>query len=195
MSQRLIEAIASLDKVCEQINLPLQSGDDQILEAMRRGYTVENYRQLVARLRRHVPRIALSTDVIVGFPAESEKQFQATVSLLGKLRFDSIHIAAYSPRPETIAARQFEDNIPDEEKERRRQLVEKLQENIATEINANLLGKTVEVLVENRKGDKWQGRSRSGKLVFFTSGDNLLGRLVPLRINKTSPWSLQGKIN
>ncbi len=194
LSQRLIEAIASLDKVCEQINLPVQSGDNQILGSMRRGYTVENYRQLVARLRRHVPRISLSTDIIVGFPGESEKQFQATASLLCELRFDSVHIAAYSPRPETIAARQFEDDIPDEEKERRRQLVEKLQENIATEINANLLGKTVEVLVEDRKGNKWHGRSRNGKLVFFVSDDNLLGRLVPLRIDKTSPWSLQGKI-
>ena len=194
MSQRLIEAIASLDKVCEQLNLPLQSGDNRILEAMRRGYTAENYRQLVARLRRYVPQIALSTDVIVGFPGESDEQFQATVSLLDELRFDSIHIAAYSSRPDTIAARQFDDNIPDEEKERRRQLVEKLQENIATEINANLLGKTVEVLVEDRKRDKWQGRSRSGKLVFFISDDNLLGRLVPVRINKTGPWSLQGKI-
>jgi tRNA-2-methylthio-N6-dimethylallyladenosine synthase len=193
LNQRLIEAIASLDKVCEQINLPVQSGDDQILEAMRRGYNVEHYRHLVARLRHRVPQIALSTDVIVGFPHESEKQFQATASLLDELRFDSVHIAAYSPRSETIAAHQFEDSIPDEEKEKRRRLVEKLQENIATEINANLLGKTAEVLVEHRQGNKWQGRSRSGKLVFFRSDDNLLGQLVPVIIDKTSPWSLQGK--
>ena len=194
MSSRLIMAIANLDKVCEQISLPVQSGDDDILKAMRRGYTVDHYRQLITEIRTSIPEVALSTDVIVGFPSESEQQFQQTVNLLCELKFDTVHVAAYSPRPGTLAARQFEDNIPPTEKKERLHKIEQLQERIATEINARLLGKTVEILVEERKEGKWQGRTRSGKLVFFSGYGDFLGRLVEIRIEKTSPWSLQGKI-
>jgi tRNA-2-methylthio-N6-dimethylallyladenosine synthase len=192
MTSRLIEAVASLDKVCEQINLPVQSGDDDILKLMRRDYTVEHYRRLIAEARRQIPDLAVSTDVIVGFPSETEVQFQHTFNLLEELRFDTVHVAAYSPRPDTIAARELEDNVPAIEKSRRLQAIERLQEKIATAINACLLGNTVEVLVEGRKKGKWQGRTRSGKLVFFTDSDNHLGRLVNVRIEQTSPWSLQG---
>ncbi len=194
MSHRLIGAIASLDKVCEQINLPVQSGDNEILKVMRRGYAVENYRQLVARIRSQIPAIALSTDVIVGFPLESEEQFRATVNLLRELRFDNVHVAAYSPRAGTIAAWEYEDNIPPEVKKERLNIIEQLQEKIATEINAKLLEKTVEVLVEGRKKGKWHGRSRSGKLVFFSENSELLGQIVKVKIEKTSPWSLQGRL-
>ena len=194
MSTRLIGAIARLDKVCEHISLPIQSGDNDILRAMRRGYTVEHYCQLVAQIRCQIPEIALSTDVIVGFPWESQPQFQRTVNLLRELRFDTVHVAAYSPRPGTIAAREYEDSISPAEKKERLHTVERLQERIATEINAQILGKTVEVLVEGRKRGKWQGRTRSGKLVFFTSNGDLLGQLVMVMIEKTSPWSLQGRV-
>jgi tRNA-2-methylthio-N6-dimethylallyladenosine synthase len=194
MSARLIEAIARLDKVCEQINLPVQSGCNEILRAMRRGYTVEQYRQLIAEIRSQIPEIALSTDVIVGFPSETEQQFQETIDLLSELRFDTVHVAAYSPRSGTVAAREFEDNIPSAEKRKRLSRIEQLQEAIATEINARLLGKTVEVMVEARKRGKWQGRTRSDKLVFFTDSKNCLGELLKIRIEKTSPWSLQGKV-
>ncbi len=194
MSTNLIEAIAYLDKVCELICLPVQSGDNDILKAMRRGYTVDQYRQLITQIRSKIPGVALSTDVIVGFPSESPGQFQQTVNLLSELRFDTVHIAAYSPRPETIASRQFEDNISPAEKRERLHIIEQLQESIATEINAHLLDKTVEVLVEGEKGGKWQGRTRSGKLVFFNNNKDCLGQLMKIRIEKTSPWSLQGKI-
>ena len=194
MSSKLIEAIAKLDKVCEQISLPVQSGDDDILKAMGRGYTVEHYRQLITEIRSKIPGVALSTDVIVGFPSESDQQFQQTVSLLSELRFDTVHVAAYSPRPGTIAAREYENNIPPAEKRERLNKIEQLQERIAGEINAQLLGKAVEVLVEGRKGDKWQGRTRSGKLVFFNSNSDCLGQIVKILIEKTSPWALQGKI-
>ncbi len=194
MSPRLITAIANLDKVCEQISLPVQSGDDDILKAMRRGYTVEHYCQLVTEIRSRIPGVALSTDVIVGFPSESEQQFQQTVSLLSGLRFDTVHVAAYSPRPGTLASRQFEDSVPPAEKKERLKKIEQLQERIAGEINAQLLDKTVEVLVEGRKEGKWWGRTRSGKLVFFSDHGNLLGQLVKIRIEKASPWSLQGKV-
>lgn len=194
MSTKLIETIAYLDKVCELICLPAQSGDNDILKAMRRGYTVEQYRQLITQIRGKIPGVALSTDVIVGFPSESNQQFQQTVNLLSELRFDTVHVAVYSPRPETIASRQFEDNIPLAEKRGRLHIIEQLQESIAAEINVHLLGKTVEVLVEGRKKGKWQGRTRSGKLVFFNNDNDFLGQLAKIRIEKTSPWSLQGKV-
>jgi tRNA-2-methylthio-N6-dimethylallyladenosine synthase len=194
MSPRLIEAIAYLDKVCELICLPVQSGNNDILMAMRRGYTVEQYCQLVTEIRSKIAGVALSTDVIVGFPSETQPQFQQTVNLLTELRFDTVHVAAYSPRSGTIATRKFEDNIPPAEKKRRLDKIEQLQESIATEINAQLLGRTVEVLVEGRGKGKWQGRTRSGKLVFFSDTGNYVGQLITIRIEKTSPWSLQGKV-
>ncbi|MFC1989273.1 tRNA (N6-isopentenyl adenosine(37)-C2)-methylthiotransferase MiaB [Chloroflexota bacterium] len=194
MSSRLIEAVARLDKVCEQISLPVQSGSNDILKTMRRGYTVEHYRRLIAEIRSKIPGVAIITDVIVGFPSESEAQFQQTFSLLSELRFDTIHIAAYSPRPGTIAARELKDNIPASEKKRRLNMIEQLQERIAGEINARLLGKTVEVLVEGRQSGKWQGRTRIGKLVFFSDNCEHTGQLVNIRIEKTSPWSLQGRL-
>jgi tRNA-2-methylthio-N6-dimethylallyladenosine synthase len=194
MSPRLIEAVASLDKVCEQLNLPVQSGSNDILEAMRRGYTVEHYRQLVAEIRAKIPEVALSTDVLVGFPSESEAQFQETADLLSELKFDTVHVAAYSPRPGTFAARNLEDNIPPAEKRRRLSEIERLQEGIAAEINARLQDKTVEVLVEEEKKGRWQGRTRSGKLVFFSDSNDCLGKLMKIRVEKTSPWSLQGRV-
>lgn len=194
MSSKLIEAVAYVDKVCEQISLPVQSGNNDILKAMKRGYTVEHYHQLIRQIHSKIPGIALSTDVIVGFPSESEQQFQQTVDLLSELRFDTVHVAVYSPRPGTIASREFDDNIPPAEKRRRLDKIEQLQESIATEINAKLLGKTVEVLVEGKKGGKWQGRTRTGKLVFFSDHNDCLGQLVKIRIERTTPWSLQGKV-
>ena len=193
MSPRLIEVVARLDKVCELICLPVQSGSNDNLKAMRRGYTVEDYRHLITQIRSKIPGVALSTDVLVGFPSETEEQFQQTFNLLSELRLDTVHVAAYSPRPGTIAARKFEDNIPLAEKRERLNKIEQLQERIAAEINRQLLGKTVEVLVEGRKKGKWQGRTRTGKLVFFSDTNDCLGQLVKIRIEKTSPWSLQGK--
>ena len=194
MSTSLIKAVNDLDKVCEQISLPVQSGDNVILELMRRGYTVEQYRRLIAEIRGTVTAIALSTDVIVGFPSESEEQFQQTVNLLSELRFDTIHVAAYSPRPGTIATRELEDSIPVREKKRRLGIIEQLQEGIAGEINSRLEGKAVEVLVEGRQKGRWYGRTRGDKLVFFDDDGDQKGQLLTVRIEKTSPWALQGKI-
>ena len=192
MSPKLIEAIASLDKVCEHISLPVQSGSNEILKAMRRGYTVEQYRHLITQIRSKIPGVALSTDVIVGFPSESASQFQQTADLLSEIKFDTVHVAAYSPRPGTIAARELEDNIPLPEKRERLNIIEQLQEGIAAQINTQLSGKTVEILVEGKTKGKWRGRTRTGKLVFFSDSNDCLGQLVEIRVNKTSPWSLQG---
>ena len=195
MSRRLIEAMASLDKVCQHLELPIQSGDDDILKAMRRGYTVEQYRKLIHAIRYHIPQISLSTDIIVGFPGENEEQFEHTYSLLEEMRFDVVHVAAYSPRPGTIAGRKYEDNVPPEVKRERFNKIEQLQANIAAELNSAYRGKTVEVLVEGERKGKWYGRTRSDKLVFFENKDDCTGQLVKIRIEKTSPWALQGKLD
>jgi tRNA-2-methylthio-N6-dimethylallyladenosine synthase len=193
MSLKLIDTMAKLDKVCEQLSLPVQAGDNGILKLMRRGYTVEHYRDLAKLIREKVSGVALSTDVIVGFPSETEEQFTNTYKILAELKFDNVHIAAYSPRDGTYAARELKDDVPLPEKARRQALVERLEEETATEINAKLLGKTVEVLVEGQKAGKWQGRTRTDKLVFFKSKENCIGRLIRVNIERTSPWSLQGK--
>ncbi len=194
MNHRLIEAVAQLDKVCEHISLPVQAGNDEILKRMRRGYTAEQYRSLVEQIHLAIPDVSLSTDVIVGFPGEDERQFERTAELLNSLRFDTVHIAAYSPRPGTIAWRDLADDVPPQEKESRRLRLEALQRNIAAEINAQLWGKRMEVLVEGNKNGKWQGRTRTNKLVFFADSANHLGQLVKVNITETSPWSLQGVI-
>jgi tRNA-2-methylthio-N6-dimethylallyladenosine synthase len=164
------------------------------LRRMGRGYTAAAYRDLVARIRAAMPGAGLATDVIVGFPGETEAQFEATYRLLEQLRFDVVHVAAYSPRPGTPAARLLDD-VPPEEKERRRKAVDQLQERIAGEINARLLGQAVEILVETRRRGKWQGRTRTNKLVFFPVGDeDWTGRLVHVRITWTGPWSMQAEL-
>jgi tRNA-2-methylthio-N6-dimethylallyladenosine synthase len=194
MSQKLIEAVASLDEVCEHISLPFQAGDDEILKAMGRGYKVEYFRELVQRIRRAIPGVAIATDVIVGFPGETAEQFQRTFDLLADLKFDTVHVAAYSPRTGTSAAKKLKDNVPSSEKKRRLQKVEALQSIVASEINAKLLGQTVEILVEGKKKGKWFGRTRTDKLVFFEGDKDYLGQLVNIEIKKTSPWSLQGLV-
>ncbi len=200
MSTRIIEAVASLDKVCEHFNLPFQAGDDQVLAAMRRGYTSDDYRRLVERVRASVPNVSMSTDLIVGFPGETEEAFGRSVELLQEVRFDKVHVAAYSTRPGTIASRTQADDVPHEEKKRRLAEIERRQEEILTTINARLQGTVTEVLVEGRekakpalsKAEGWSGRNRNDKLVFFEDERELLGQLVNVRIERTSPWSLQG---
>ena len=192
MSQRIVEAVAGLPKVCEHINLPVQAGDDEVLRRMRRGYTRADYQELVGRIRETVPEVSLSTDVIVGFPGETEQQFRQTMDLLAELRFDKVHCAPYSTRPGTIGHRTMDDDVPREEKAGRRERVDQLQEQILTETNAGLMGGIEEVLVEDRRKGKWQGRTRSNKLVFFEGEGYYPGNIAKIRIDRTSPWSLQG---
>jgi len=194
MSQELIEDIASLDKVCKHINLPFQAGDNQILHTMRRGYTIEQYRDLVDMIRNTIPDVALSTDVIVGFPHETEKQFIQSLTVIEDVRFDKVHAATYSPRPGTIAAKKYDDDVPSQIKEKRLSKIEATQTKILSEINYRLLGKTIEILVEGKNKEKWYGRTKSDKLVFFEDKENWTGKLVNIEIRQTSPWSLQGNL-
>ena len=194
MSRRLIQTVARLEKVCKNITLPAQAGSNEILIAMRRGYTIEDYRRLVAEIRSEIPDVGLVSDIIIGFPSETEAQFQQTVNLLTEIKFDTVHLAAYSPRPGTIAARDLVDDISADEKKRRLVIVEKLQEAILAGINARLKGQTVRILVEGRQKGKWYGRTDTDKLVFFSDDANYMGKLVNLKVALTSPWSLQGTI-
>lgn len=194
MSQRIIQAVADLPKVCEHINLPVQAGDDEVLSRMRRPYTQAAYRELADRIRTTVPGVSLSTDIIVGFPSETEEQYQRSLELVSDLRFDKVHCAAYSPRPGTVAFRTMTDEIPQEDKARRRKQLEQLQESILQEINATLLGQDVEILVDGYNKSKWQGRTRTDKLVFFSDEGDHQGELATVNVNRTSPWSLQGTL-
>lgn len=193
---RLIEAVRTLPAVCEHIEVPIQAGDDAVLERMRRGYRVDDYRRLIERLRARLPGCAIATDVIVGFPGETERQFQATLDTLAELRMDVCHVAMYSPRPGTLAARTLPDDVPPDEKKRRLDAVNALQEDIATDINARLLGQLVEILVEGRQKGRWKGRTRTNKLVFFgdAGATDWRGRLVDVEITWTGPWSMIGEV-
>jgi tRNA-2-methylthio-N6-dimethylallyladenosine synthase len=192
MTDDIIRSVAELPKLCEYFNIPVQSGDDAILARMRRGYTLSEYRDVVDKIRRWLPTAAISTDVIVGFCGESDQQFRRTYDLLAELRFDKVHVAAYSPRPGTIAWRTMADDVPQQVKMERLHVIEELQEGIAADINAGLRGTVQEVLVEGEKGGKLSGRTRSDKIVHF-HGRGRPGDLVNVRIERTSAWSLQGR--
>jgi tRNA-2-methylthio-N6-dimethylallyladenosine synthase len=191
MTDDIIHSVGELPKVCEYFNIPVQSGDGVILARMRRGYTLSEYRSVVEKIRRWVPGAAISTDVIVGFCGETEKQFRRTYDLLAELRFDKVHVAAYSPRPGTIASRTMPDDVPQAVKMERLHTVEELQEGIAAQINAGLVGSVQEVLIEGQKGGKLNGRSRANKIVHF-SGRGQPGDTASVLIEKSSAWSLQG---
>ena len=207
MTDRLLDTVAELPKVCEHIEVPVQAGDDEVLQRMQRGYRVDDYRRLIERIRRRLPHASIATDIIVGFPGETDRQFQATADLLAELRLDVAHLARYSNRPGTVAARRLDDDVPEAEKDRRLRALEELQTEVASEINARLVGETVEVLVEarhpgisagNQDGgpqgvrERWKGRTRTNKLVFLDSDEDLRGRRVPVRVEWAGPWSLVG---
>jgi tRNA-2-methylthio-N6-dimethylallyladenosine synthase len=195
MTERIIAAVAELPKVCEWFSLPVQAGHDEVLEAMRRGYTVAEFRHRIGQVRAAMPDAGITTDMIVGFPGETDAHFQATLDLLDELRFDKVHVAAYSPRPGTYAYKRLADDVPDDVKKARLHAVERLQERIATEINATLLDTVQTVLVEGygEKDGRPFGRTRTGKLVHL-AGRAHVGDLVEARVTHTTPWSLQGAI-
>jgi tRNA-2-methylthio-N6-dimethylallyladenosine synthase len=194
MNDELIDVVAELSKVMPHIEVPVQAGDDAVLANMRRGYTAEDYRKLVERIRARIGHVSIATDIIVGFPGESERQFQRTYDLLADLKLDVAHLARYSPRPGTVAERRLKDDVPEAEKWRRFRLLEELQEKIATEINAPYLGETVEILFEDKARNRWRGRTSTNKLVFVESDDDLRGQVKKATISWTGPWSMQAAL-
>lgn len=192
MTDKILTAVRDLPKVMPQIEIPIQAGNDEVLANMKRGYTNAQYRQLVHRIRDIVPDAAVHCDIIVGFPGETEAQFQDTYDLLADLKLDKIHLARYSPRPGTVSARRMADDVSDEEKRRRFHLIEALQKEVLTKKMKPWRGQTVEVLVEDTHKGRWRGRSPQGKLVFFDDSRQLKGQIVQVTIKHTGPWSMSG---
>ena len=194
MTDELLDTVAELPKVCEHIEVPVQAGDDEILLRMKRGYTSDDFRRLIDRVRARIPGVSIATDIIVGFPGESQAQFQRTYDLLAELRLDVAHLAKYSPRPQTVAERTMSDDVPEPEKERRRRALDDLQAQILADINARYLGQTVDVLVEDLHKGKWRGRTRNNKLVFFEDERDWVGRVASVTVTWAGPWSMQGRV-
>jgi tRNA-2-methylthio-N6-dimethylallyladenosine synthase len=190
----LMDAVAELPKVMPHIEVPIQAGHDQVLANMKRGYTQQDYRHLVAKIRERIPGCSIATDIIVGFPGETEEQFMETYGVLADLKLDVAHLARYSSREGTVATRRMEDNVPAEEKMRRFRMLEELQEELVADINKEYLGQTVEVLFEDKVKNRWRGRTPTNKLVFVESQENLKGQLLPVTVTWTGPWSMQAAL-
>jgi tRNA-2-methylthio-N6-dimethylallyladenosine synthase len=191
----LMDTVAELPRVMPHIEIPIQAGDDEILKKMRRGYTQADYRRVVAKIRARIPGCSIATDVIVGFPGESEQQFMETFHLLEDLRLDVAHLARYSPRPGTVSERLYPDDVPEEEKMRRFRLLEDLQEKINGEINTRVLGQKVEVLFEEKVKGRWRGRTPTNKLVFVENDQDLRGKVISVTVTWSGPWSMQAALS
>ncbi len=197
MNRAFVEAVTELPKVCEQFHVPLQSGSDRILKAMHRGYTVDTYLDVVNQIKQRLPAVAFSTDVIVGFPGETEEDFERTRRVMDEVGFDMAYIFKYSPRGGTKAA-ELADDVPQEVKERRNQILLKDLEERVRQQNRAYLGQVVEVLVtgpSKRNAERWSGRSRTNKTCIFEPGPGMQpGQLVKLSIDRTTAHSLFGTL-
>ncbi|MBM7555946.1 tRNA (N6-isopentenyl adenosine(37)-C2)-methylthiotransferase MiaB [Halanaerobacter jeridensis] len=195
-NDKLINTISNLDKVCEQFHLPVQAGSNKILKEMNRGYTREEYIELVNKIRDKNPNAAISTDTIVGFPGETEEDFQKTIELYKEIKFDMAYMFNYSQRSGTPAAEK-ENQVPEEIKKERLQYLMDLQSEIGAEKNKELIGETVEVLVDGpskKDPSKLAGRSRTHKIVIFEGEENLTGEIVNVMINEAQSWTLFGEL-
>ena len=188
-SDELIKAMAECDKFAHYINLPIQSGNNAVLKRMGRPYTVGHYKKLVGKIRKAMPDIAISTDIIVGFPGETRKQFEDTKKLFEEIKFDMAFISEYSPRPKTVAYKMFKDNVSHQEKESRKNELNEILKKTALENNQKLVGKTVKVL---------NGRTEGNKPIEITNVKhsmlNIKNNFVSAKIIKASIWSLKGKL-
>jgi len=193
---KLVETIAEVPEVCPHVHLPVQSGSDRVLERMRREYTSAEYLSLVDRLRSAVPGIAVTTDVLVGFPGETEEDHRATCDMMERVRFDSAFMFRYSPREGTYAHRKFADDVPDEEKKRRLAEVIAIQERISREVNEGIVGRRVEVLVEGRskrRSDQLFGRTDTFKTAVFPDVGAGAGSLVRVEVTAATSHTLIGR--
>ncbi len=194
MTDKLLDTVAELPRVMPHIEVPVQAGNDDVLERMKRGYTVEQYRRLIERIRQRIPGVAIHTDIIVGFSGETAEQFQGTYDLLADLKLDKVHLARYSPRPNTVSARRMDDDVPEDEKKARLDRLDELQARVVAEINQRFLGQTLPVLVEDEHKGKWRGRTPHNKIVFFEDQGDWRGKVVDVEITWTGPWSMQGRL-
>jgi tRNA-2-methylthio-N6-dimethylallyladenosine synthase len=193
-SDELLEVMVSCPQVCNQIHLPVQSGSSHVLQAMRRGYSRERYLDVIEKIRKAERAIAISTDIIVGYPGETEEDFGDTLSLLDEVQYDSAFSFKYSPRPNT-AALSLLDDVSEEEKGRRLEILQERQKRIQYDKNAAYMGRRVEVLVDSRARSRFDlaGRTGNNKIVNFDGPPSLLGRIVQVEITGFGPNSLKGK--
>jgi tRNA-2-methylthio-N6-dimethylallyladenosine synthase len=195
VSARLIEAYRALPKICRHLHLPVQSGSTRILGAMRRRYTRESYLALVAELRGALPEVALSTDMIVGFPGETDADFEETLSLTRAARFQSMFSFKYSPRPNTLAEKRLGDDVDEAEKTRRIVALQALQRAVQLELNAGLVGTTVDVLVDaasRRRDTEVSGRTTTNVVVNLPGPREWIGRTVPVCVERAGAHSVWG---
>lgn len=192
MSDELIRAVAESDKVCHFIHLPAQAGDDEILARMNRKYTAAHYLGLIGKIRQAMPDVSITTDIIVGFPGESEEQFERTAELVRQARFDNIYIGQYSPRPYTAAAKLVDDVSKAEKKRREEALMDILRDTAAAN-HRQWIGQTVEVLLEGEKKDALYGRSRDNTAVRLSGGSpSLVGSFVKVKITDARDFGMEG---
>jgi tRNA-2-methylthio-N6-dimethylallyladenosine synthase len=193
---RLLEAMRDLPKVCKHLHLPVQSGSTRVLEAMRRRYSRESYLELVDTVRTMIPGVALSTDMIVGFPTETETDFEDTMRLAATVRYESIYSFKYSPRPNTLALKKMPDDVSEADKTRRIVALQAQQRDIQIALHTEALGRRMEVLVDavsRRRDWELQGRTEGNSVVNFPGPKDWLGRLVPVRITRAAANSLGGE--
>lgn len=196
IGDKLIDTIKNGTHICEHIHLPVQYGSSRILKAMNRGYTVERYRERALRVRESLPEASLTTDLIVGFPGETDEDFAEMLSFLREMRYDSAYTFLYSKRSGTPAATMAEQ-VPDDVKHARLNALMEAQNTISREINERLLGRTLEVMVEGAsKNDPavWSGRTRTNKIVLFPHGAEQEGDFVQVRVTQPQTWVLKGEI-
>ena len=197
LSPELIEAYARLEKFCEHLHLPVQSGSDTVLQRMRRGYTREAYMGRIRRLRERCPGVALSTDIIVGFPGESEEEFEGSLEILQEVEYDDIYAFGYSPRPHTLANKIYADDVPGDLKKNRLARVLKLQGEISRRKNQERVGSVEEILVENAAKlgrGQMMGRTRTNRIVNFPGPEELSGKSARVRITAAAANSLLGEL-
>jgi tRNA-2-methylthio-N6-dimethylallyladenosine synthase len=195
LEMQLLDVMAGSDVICRELQLPVQSGDDRILKRMARGYQVRHYRAIVERARALMPDLGLATDVIVGFPGETEEMFLSTRRLMEELQFDVVHLAQYSPRPGTYSAGHWVDDVPEEEKRRRINDLLSLQRQIAARKTAAWLGKRVEVLLEGHDAlGRPFGRNRQGKRVIVKRARVEPGSLVEVQVDEANAGQLAGPL-
>jgi tRNA-2-methylthio-N6-dimethylallyladenosine synthase len=195
VTPRLIEAMRDLPKVCKYLHLPVQSGSSRVLERMRRRYSREIYLQLVTEVREAIPNIALSTDMIVGFPGEDPDDFEDTLSLTETVRFNSMFSFKYSQRPNTLAAKRMPDTVPEGEKTERLMKLQALQRRIQVALNAERIGDDVDVLVDSRSRRRPQdlsGRTTQNTVVNFPGRTDWIGKTLTVRVDGAGPHSLRG---
>ena len=197
LSPELVEAFARCEHLCEHLHLPVQSGSDSVLARMRRGYTIGEYLQRIDRLRDRCPEVALSTDIIVGFPGETDAEFEKTLELLQSLEYDEIFSFMYSPRPQTVSAKIYEDDIAEEIKKARLKEVQTLQQGISLAKNRQRIGSLDEILVDGPsklKNGQVMGRTRTNRIVNVAAPQGLVGQMIAVRITSATANSLLGEV-